>query len=537
MARTPAHDSEQVVVDWRVVYMGAGIAGAFFVGLAITLTLMAVYGRREAPEVPVAEAPAVNRHLAILPPVEDVPLQLEFVPPPPPPPPEPPRAKVAKKAPPKAEDSLTRATGQVAAPTPVFPPPFPRMNDTTEEELRTWLRENVPELASKTVEDATATLLKKAKVDGRRRVRRLTAAERNEKGKEEDAKPLKHPMLNAMARAPELTGIRFVGAEECRTERQKAERIAEYAAAVRRTERQRSSTSHPIAYAYRYQLNDQYKRWEKPEATSTLVQVLQPELEVDRFGLASALKEIKGPEASVALARRAVFDLSPVVREAAAAALKERPAVEYRHELVQGLRHPWSAAANHAAEALAFLGDDLVVPELVALLDEPPPGQPFKSKEGHWVARQLVRVNHLRNCLMCHAESQSEFDPLRGRVPVPGEPVPEGEVYYGGSGGFVRADVVYLRQDFSVVQPVARSSSDPYEDPWPALQRFDYVVRDKPLSEDECKDLEKKKATASYPQREAVLFALRGLTGVDAGSSASDWEATLLEHGFLPRKK
>jgi hypothetical protein len=105
----------------------------------------------------------------------------------------------------------------------------------------------------------------------------------------------------------------------------------------------------------------------------------------------------------------------------------------------------------------------------------------------------------------------------------------------------VRADVVYLRQDFSVMQPVEKTlSTDSHsqkEDPWPSFQRHDYLVRTRALTAAEVKAWQERPAADTYPQREAVLFALRGLTGVDAGSSASDWEATLLEHGFLPGKK
>ncbi len=44
------------------------------------------------------------------------------------------------------------------------------------------------------------------------------------------------------------------------------------------------------------------------------------------------------------------------------------------------------------------------MPALEKLLDEPAPDAPFKQG-GKWLKRELVRVNHLRNCLLCHASS------------------------------------------------------------------------------------------------------------------------------------
>ena len=92
--------------------------------------------------------------------------------------------------------------------------------------------------------------------------------------------------------------------------------------------------------------------------------------------------------------------------------------------------------------------------------------------------RELVRINHLSNCMLCHAPSLSKDDLVRGRVPMPGEDPPP--LYYGEvTGLFVRADTTYLRQDFSVVQPVAGAGK------WPGDERFDYMVRTRPLNKAE----------------------------------------------------
>jgi hypothetical protein len=124
--------------------------------------------------------------------------------------------------------------------------------------------------------------------------------------------------------------------------------------------------------------------------------------------------------------------------------------------------------------------------------------------------REVVRVNHLRNCLLCHAPAASPADPVRGLVPNPTQPLPPPNTvpYYEGQNGiFVRADVTYVRQDFSVPQPVARSGL------WPAHQRYDYVVRTRyPTFEEMWRA-----RPETYPQREAVRWALRELGAAKGG--------------------
>jgi hypothetical protein len=95
-------------------------------------------------------------------------------------------------------------------------------------------------------------------------------------------------------------------------------------------------------------------------------------------------------------------------------------------------------------------------------------------------------------------------------------------LYYAEQSGlFVRADVTFLRQDFSVVQPV----TNPLK--WPGQQRFDYLVRTRTATPAELKllkGLEKDgKLTGAFPQREAMLFALRETTKMDLGSRTESW--------------
>src|SRR5262249_45651817 len=155
---------------------------------------------------------------------------------------------------------------------------------------------------------------------------------------------------------------------------------------------------------------------------------------------------------------------------------KKRDLDEARPVFLAALRHPWAPVADHAALALVALEDFYAVPQLSELLEQPDPTAPCEDDNRKWVQKELVRGNHLRNCPLCHAPSTAVRDSVRGPVPTPGEPLPV--VYYGSSRSrlpMVRADIVYFRQDFSAMHPVAKP------DKWPEVQRFDYLVRTREL--------------------------------------------------------
>lgn len=260
--------------------------------------------------------------------------------------------------------------------------------------------------------------------------------------------------------------------------------------------------------------------WYTPEAIPTITQMMQAENTPIRLLMVDMLAKIKGKQASIALAQRAIFDLSPAVREKAVKALAERPAKEYAPVLAYGVRYPWAAAADHAAEAIVALEMNEAVPELVKLLREPNPNLPVKQQNGSYTVTEVVRVNHLCNCMLCHAPSLSQDDLVRGRVPMPGEDPPP--LYYAERTGiFVRADLTYLRQDFSVVQPVINAGK------WPGNQRYDYVLRTRPLTKQEIttyQKLEKDgKFPKEYPQQGSIVFALKELTKQDFGNTYDDW--------------
>ena len=342
------------------------------------------------------------------------------------------------------------------------------------------------------------------------------------------------PMPKIFAEREDLTGLPFRNGPDCRLSKSAAQHLQKRSAPLRSV----LPPQRPSVPEHLFETTEQHARiraiaklrdgsenlWTTPNAVPALSQLLEAENGPMRALLVEMLARIEGPESSAALAKRAVFDLSPQVREAAIAELRKRPPETFRPVLLEGLRHPWQPAAAHAAEALVALQDVAAIPKLVDLLDAPNPVFPEEGAAPQ--VREVVRVNHFRNCLLCHAASTGGNDLVRGFRPVPGEPIPE--LYYASRssrGNFVRADVTYLRQDFSVRYPVKDAK------PWPAMQRFDFVVRVRPGKPEEVVP-----RGSYYPQREAVRLALRGLAGFDAGDRSEDWRPFLRRPDEVPKE-
>jgi sugar lactone lactonase YvrE len=275
---------------------------------------------------------------------------------------------------------------------------------------------------------------------------------------------------------------------------------------------------------------DRYNKWHRTEAVPALMQLLMAENEAVRTVLIDQLASIEGPRASLALANRAVFDLNADIRKAAIEALAKRPVSEYQQVLLSGLTYPWAVIADHAAEAIVALDLKEALPKLVGLLDAPDPSAP-RLKPGHpnaLVVKEMVRVNHLRNCVMCHAASFDENDKVRGFVPPPNQPLPPSftQEYYAPKqhGIFVRADITYLQQDFSTPLPVTNHGI------WPEVQRFDFLVRERTLQPLERVDFILQKDTTGQPtaHQQALFFTLRHLTNEDPGPTVEDWKRLVL---------
>jgi HEAT repeat protein len=294
--------------------------------------------------------------------------------------------------------------------------------------------------------------------------------------------------------------------------------------------------------------------WLRREAAPTLLQMLMAEEAPVRRLLVDLLAEVPHNSTTTALAQRAVFDLDDEVRQAAVAALKKRPAEVSRPVLLKALRYPWAPAADHAAVALVELGDKSVVPQLVKMLRQPDPALPETLPNGLKVIREVVRVNHTANCLMCHPPSPDGNSPVIGIDPVLNiptslrqVPVPPGAGLHnygqrvtlpGGPAPLVlRGDVTFYRQDFSAKLETGRAAAPPNPilalpmpiQPAPAAAappslRFDFMVRTRSVGKLEAARIAKAHPQqTTYPQREAVLYALRELTGKDAGPTTEAW--------------
>jgi hypothetical protein len=280
--------------------------------------------------------------------------------------------------------------------------------------------------------------------------------------------------------------------------------------------------------------SQQWTSQDNASGVAALTQIYGPEKQSRREGLARHLKKIKHASATKALARAAVFDFDGEVRLAAVDGLKGRPKQDYTEVLMTALRHPWPAAAHNAARAITRLNRQDLVPQLVAFLAESNPHEPFAQDvngESKMVVREMVKINHHRNCLLCHppAPAGQMAGGVFGVVPTPGESFapPESGGAYGGSPGdaMIRADVTYLRQDFSILASV------PNAHPWPEKQRFDFLVRTRVLADDEVRNHLKDKQARVPGQlsenQKAAAEALHRLTGKNAAPNAVAWAQIL----------
>ncbi len=328
-----------------------------------------------------------------------------------------------------------------------------------------------------------------------------------------------------MAQRPDLGGLPIRRGTDCHLPKEPAETL-QYLSGLLRGHLQAASQpvgsskmASPDANLLRERLLNatEKEKWLRPEAIPVLTQMLMAGARPIRQLLVELLTEITGRQASQALLERSLYELDPDVRQLAAKALEKRPVAEFQDLLIPAFQHPWPPVADHAAELIAYLQLNDLKPKLAPLLEMKNPLLAVKSTDAgqsQYVVTELVRVSHLANCMMCHASSFNSADILRAMVPVPGRPGPQDATsaapYGGTQGPFIRADVTYLKQDFSAEQPVARSG------PSPAQQRFDFLLRRRTLS-----DLErtarlvasKSSSSNSFRQKEALLFALKAIAG------------------------
>jgi hypothetical protein len=440
----------------------------------------------------------------------------------------------------RRQGSLAEAHVKAAVPmrsAPADPPGFKRLNCLPEEALADLLLQDVPELDVDSIKGTSAKLLAQAKSG--------------------QAPASVQTVLDLLPQRSDLGDLPFRKGPACQADKKAASQLQATSILLRsllsRTpERARSNANSSMGAVYFQQallsssprfgkalfnehaIKDRTGTGPPPrvkeEAVPALAQLLQAEDESLRLALVRLLSPGSERLTTKVLAQRALFDFSPEVREEAVQALKERPLEDSRQFFLDGLRYPWFPVSQHAAEALAALQDRQAVAGLLAMLDQPDPAAPLQREDKKWIVPELVRVNHLRNCLLCHSPSFAASDLVRAPVPKTDEPLPT--AYYGKfDGAAIRADVTYLRQDFSVCQPVLNPGK------WPAKQRYDYLVRKRVLSGAEASRLNAANSGAHtfpqhpYPQREAVLFALRELTGADLGPYSGVWKKSYAKKG------
>ena len=268
------------------------------------------------------------------------------------------------------------------------------------------------------------------------------------------------------------------------------------------------------------------KAWLRPERIPALMQVVMAKPEENRRVLARHLADVTGKQASEALARIALFDPDPDVRRRAIRSLEHRPATEYRLALLSGFASPWPVVAEHAAEALAALKRSESVPALLAILDGPDPRTPYAKGAGPArFVKEMVRVNHKINCLMCHPPSFRTSDPARAPVPPLREPVQKG-FGYGAQPSkkavvvketFIRADITYLKQDYSVTLGINATGV------LKGQQRYDLFVRERFATPADIAAAVARKNAGPTGQQKAAAFALRELTGQEPGAGGANW--------------
>jgi hypothetical protein len=433
---------------------------------------------------------------------------------------------------------LFHATGQVSHAKKAFPPirfQFEFAPDTSVADLLPK-RPNVEKLPTALIEDAAqapelalAEPLSKDAEEPMRETAHLLAKinQLNKSGQDAFLKEL-------LADRSDLRGLPFVMGQGCRTSPEQSKTLA---VAVRRVREAMFSVGE-LASKF-----DREKFWTRidlalegkdsdgkalsqpagidPAMAAALWQMITPMSPVYGPELPKRLARIGHPDAGKALAKLALFAPEEDVRMAAIASLKSRGAAEYVDVLLDGFRYPLPAVSDRAASALTQLDRKEVARKLVDVLEAPDPRAPQETTvDGKkvTVVRELVRVNHHRNCALCHAPANVPdmvSDAIQGEVPMPNERLGTGSLVYGFGRSpdiMVRIDVSYLRQDFSLALPVKNSA------PWPVKQRFDFLVRTREVSPDEAKQQRDRLAQGPQPYQRAALTALRALTGRDAAS-------------------
>ena len=353
-------------------------------------------------------------------------------------------------------------------------------------------------------------------------------------------------VLAQMDRRPELRGMPFIMGTACRLDGNRANSFQTAVQATREGLEQDARRSRPTQnhaeevapFWSMYQAQSGGQGVNNAPGVAALTQILAPERPGLRRSLVQNLATSTQPEATRAIARAAIFDVDGNIRLAAIESLKGRPKEHDIDDiLLQGIRYPMPNVAHNAAYAIIELKRDTLLAPLTKFLDEPAPGDPEKKtvdKKEVSEVREVVKINHHRNCLLCHPPSATgQPNEVPGVIPIPGSAFPTSpKEAYGAAQSLgepmVRADTTYLRQDFSLLLPVENAA------PWPALQRFDFLVRSRVIDGAELATLlEKVQARPAdflSENHKAALDVLRRLTGQNAEPNQAAWQRVLQEN-------
>lgn len=290
---------------------------------------------------------------------------------------------------------------------------------------------------------------------------------------------------------------------------------------------------------------------------AALIQIMEPESEELRRGLIRHLKGLAHPEAARAIAKLAIFSEEPALRLEATKALQSRPGSQFDEIIRLGLRYPRPEIAVRTMDLIVKTKRIDWADAIIDLLEEPDPRAPTAVNNGKsYVVRELVRIRHHDNCMLCHPPAQrgafandltlfntnlwSEF------MATPRKQIPTGEPNQGigGWGGFrgnrsgfqegpsVRFDVTFLRPDFSLNLSGDAVQNGVATNVGGETERFDFVVRTRKLTPAQAREYQKELARDSgerSPYRTIALSALRQLTKQDVEPTAEAWRAVLAE--------
>ena len=309
-------------------------------------------------------------------------------------------------------------------------------------------------------------------------------------------------LLAMLEQRTDLRGLPFLMGDDCRTREEQARHMGTIAAVLRtltseggRKEvlAQMEVADALVAMLAQVRLEANQPRTGNRESyqratVAALTQILMPESEPMRVGMAKHLATIPLLESTHALARLILFSPEDSVRNAAIEGLKLRREKDYTEILMQGFRYPLPAVSKRAAEALVKLERKDLLANLIEVLESPDPRLPVTEKrDGKEVTfvREVVKVNHHQQLLAVPRAGQhgqhAGWD-LEGGRAVAGRSRcrgPRKTRYHSTPPStpdiVVRLDMTYLRQDFSVMMPVSDAR------PWPEMQRFDFLVRTRVL--------------------------------------------------------